>query len=71
MDLQQFYNSKAKDDLLAFIDVELRKYASQAVLERKDVSGIADAKDVIDKVFFELKKQFAEKVKREVINEAE
>jgi hypothetical protein len=71
MDLQQFYNSKAKDELVIFIDNELRKYASQMVLERKDVSGIADAKDIIDKVFFELKKQFAPKVQREVINEAE
>jgi hypothetical protein len=71
MDLQQFYNSKAKDELVIFIDNELRKYASQMVLERKDVSGIADAKDIIDKVFFELKKQFSQKVQREVINEAE
>lgn len=69
MDLKHFYNSNAKDEFIAFADEYLKEYAAKLVLERKDVSGIADAHDILKGIFSELKKKYELKEIKKVVNQ--
>jgi len=44
-------DKNTKEALINFIDAFIGQYAIEKVLKREDVSGIADAKTIIDKAF--------------------
>jgi len=70
--LQQFYNDKdTKENVHNYLIDYLEKEAVKRVFDRKDVSAIADAKEVIDRAFDNLEVLFNSKAeKKESINQA-
>lgn len=60
--LALFYrNESERDAVKAFLISCLGELAVERTFDKKDVSGIADAKDVIESAFNKLEEQFAEK----------
>lgn len=58
-------------ELREFFHENLRELALEKVFAREDTSGIADAKDAIDKVFESIELQFQNKVEpKQIVNEA-
>jgi hypothetical protein len=49
----------------------LREETQRKVFARQDVSGIADAKEILDKAFQTMANEFEPKKKQEVVNDAE
>ena len=68
--LNQFYNSDKKEAFYDFFVEVLKEETAKRVFERKDVSGIADAKELLDKVYDKLKRKYAPKLEADpkVIN---
>jgi len=71
MHLKQFYEDKellneVKDYFIKFIELK----TIENVFDRKDVSGLADAKDYIDGAFEQLDVEFASKPKKKDLNNA-
>lgn len=69
--VNQFYNSPMRDDVRAFIMDVLKEETQKKVFARLDVSGIADAKEILDKAFQLMAVEFEPKKKQEHVNEAE
>ena len=62
--LRQFYNDEhTRLAVQAFLVEVLAQEAIQRVMERKDVSHLADANDIIEKAFIKLKETFGEEPK--------
>jgi len=53
MDILSRFNGdkNTRTEVLNYLNYFVATYASEMVLTRKDVSGIADAKDIINKAF--------------------
>ena len=64
-ELNSFYNSGKKDALYQFFMETINEEAAKKVLAREDVSGYADAKDIIDKVYQKLARLYTKKEKRD------
>lgn len=65
------YNKDLEDNVKAYLIDFLEKEAIKKVFDKEDVSGFADAKDVIDKAFDNLDILFPKKLAlKEIINEA-
>lgn len=60
-----------RDDVREFIMNILREETQRKVFARQDVSGIADAKEILDKAFQTMANEFEPKKKQEVVNDAE
>lgn len=69
--VNQFYNSPMRDDVRTFIMDVLKEETQKKVFARQDISGIADAKEILDKAFQLMASEFEIKKERQVINEAE
>lgn len=69
--VNQFYNSPMRDDVRSFIMDVLKEETQKKVFSRLDVSGIADAKEILDKAFQLMAAEFEPKKKQEYYNEAE
>lgn len=70
--LQEFYNDKeTKENVKNYLISFLEEEALRKVFAKEDVSGIADARDCIEKAFYNLEVLFDQKPKaKEPINEA-
>lgn len=69
--LQEFYNDKeTMNNVKAYLIDYLEKESIIQVFARQDISGIADAKEIIDKAFENLEVLFARKVVKNTNNEA-
>lgn len=71
MSLRNFYNSPDKEKLKVFIDETIDKYALDKMYKGEDVSGIKNAKEIINLVFIKLRNEYEEKETKEVQNESE
>lgn len=71
MSLRNFYNSPDKEKLQEYINQTMDTYALSKVYQGQDVSGIKHAKEIIHKVFVNLKNEYEEKETKEVQNESE
>ena len=57
--LQQFYaHTMMKDAVFDYLQETLKSYALERLFAHKDVTGIAEAKDVVDKAFIRLREEF-------------
>lgn len=66
-----FFDTETKDNVKNYLINFLAEEAIRKVFSKEDVSGIADAKDCIEKAFENLEVLFGEKPKaKEPINEA-
>lgn len=63
-ELNAFYNSSKKDLLYQFFMDTLKEEAAKKVLKREDISGYADAKDIIDAVYAKLARLYTKKSKQ-------
>ena len=62
--LKQFYdNETQREAFKAFMIECLNELAIERVMKRQDISGIADAKVLVDKTFIKLKEIYGEKPK--------
>ena len=70
--LQQFYNdTDMKENVYNYLIEEMEREAIRRVFNKEDVSAIADAKEVIEKAFYNLEVLFNKKAEtKEQINEA-
>jgi hypothetical protein len=70
--LQTFYqDSDTKENVKNYLISFLEEEALKKVFAKEDVSGIADARECIEKAFYNLEVLFGEKPKaKEQINEA-
>lgn len=60
--LKQFYdNENMRETLRAFFDQQLREIAVTKVFSKDDVSGMSEAKEVLDSVFTKLEEIYATK----------
>jgi hypothetical protein len=66
-----FYRNKVmREEVKAYIDAYIADEAVRMVFDRKDVSHLADAKELVDKVFDQMSLDFEVKVKKDNLNEA-
>lgn len=69
--IQDFYRNKVlREEVKQYIDTYIQQETIAMVFERKDVSHIADAKDLIDKVFSQMEVDYGIPKKNNTINEA-
>lgn len=69
--LRKLYNdSQGMQDLKNIFQVVINEEAVTRVMNREDVSGIADAKEIVDAVFSRLDDMFAPEVKVNKDNQA-
>jgi len=70
--LQSFHSDKeTKNEVYNYLTAYLEKEAIRRVFAKEDTTGVADAKEIIEKAFDNLDTLFNSKVeKKEVINEA-
>lgn len=69
--LLEFHNDKeTKENVKNFLFQVLEKETIKRVFDREDVSGLADAREVIEKAFEEMDVMFAPKIERVTENEA-
>lgn len=70
--LQEFYNDKeTKDNVKNYLIEFLKEEGSKKMFNKEDVSGFADAKEVIEKAFDNMEYMFSPKQKEKIIiNEA-
>ena len=70
--LQQFFlETDTRDNVKNYLVEFLEQEAVRKVFAKEDISGLADARDCIEKAFYNLEVLFGEKPKRkEAINEA-
>lgn len=69
--LEEFYKSGTKEVVYEFLIECLKSEAVRKAFEKEDTSAIAEAKDVIDKAFYEMDLLFSPKAKeKEIINES-
>ena len=62
--LNELYNDKAMlEDLRNLFNIVIEEQAVKKVLAREDVSGIADANDIVTKAFDRLDEMFKPEVK--------
>jgi hypothetical protein len=60
--LKVFYdNADMRETVRAFFDQQLREVAVTKVFNKEDVSGMSDAKEVLDSVFVKLEEIYATK----------
>jgi hypothetical protein len=64
--LKSFYLDTAmKEAVKEYLDSYFKSVAVQRVMTRKDVSGIADAKEIIEKAFSHLATKYSQKSDRQ------
>ena len=70
--LQQFYlETDTRDNVKNYLIEFLKEEAVRKIFAKEDVSGVAEAKEVIEKAFYNLEVKFEPKSKpKEPINEA-
>ena len=69
--LGQFYNDEhTREAVKDFLVSNLEDMAIERVFSKKDISGIADAKDVIEKAFIKLSEIYSPVEKTKVENNA-
>lgn len=70
--LQEFYNeTETRDNVKNYLLDFLKEEGSKKMFNKEDVTGYADAKEIIEKAFDNLEYLFASKPKEKVIvNEA-
>lgn len=70
--LQQFFlETDTRDNVKNYLVEFLEQEAVRKVFAKEDISGLADARDCIEKAFYNLEVLFGEKPKvKEPINEA-
>ncbi|MDD4988443.1 MAG: hypothetical protein PHS68_06085 [Candidatus Izemoplasmatales bacterium] len=70
--LQQFFlETDTRDNVKNYLIEFLEREAVRKVFTKEDISGLADARDCIEKAFYNLEVLFGEKPKtKEAINEA-
>ncbi len=62
--LRQFYNDEhAREAVLSYLFDHLDRKAVERVMGRKDVSGLADAREVIKEAFQALKEEYGDEPK--------
>lgn len=67
--LKSFYNDEhTRDAVRDFLMYMLNEEAIRRVMERKDTSSLADAKDVIDSAFTKLREEFGQQPKTFISN---
>lgn len=69
--LKNFHRDEhTREAVKTFIFATLDKYALEKVYEKEETRHLADAKEVINKVFRELYESYEEKKEKEVLNSA-
>lgn len=62
--LKQFYNDEhMREAFKEFIVYNIKQYAIEKVMAKEDISGIADAHDIIIQSFIKLKENYGEQPK--------
>ena len=68
--LNSFYNSPVKNEVKEYLNTFIENYTIKKVFSKEDVSGIAEAKQIIDQCFIEMGKEFGEKPSKKVIDQS-